>query len=94
MNTKPNHQNNPDRPCCSDPCIGDLFPDMLNLKFNQLNKGRVFGVLLKSAGMGIQDRQVVVDQDVWKQCSTSPNFDRCLQLSMAKLALEEAVLRF
>jgi hypothetical protein len=94
MNTKPKLDYQPDRECCSDPCTGDLFPDMLNLETNRLNKGRVFGVLMESCGVGVQHREVVVNKEAWAECSKSPNFDRCLQFSLAKLALQEAVLRY
>ena len=94
MNTAQKLHYQPDQQCCSGASVGDLFPDMLHLQTNRLNKGRVFGVLVESCGVGVQHRKVVVDRDAWKECSKSPNFDRCLQLSMAKLALQEAVLRF
>lgn len=77
--------------CCSDACTGDLFPDMLHLERNQLNKGRVFGVLLESRGIGIQDRKIVVDKRAWEECLKSPNFRACYDLSMAKLALQQAL---
>ena len=94
MNTTQKFNYQPDRECCSDACMGDLFPDMLRLETNRLNKGRVFGVLVESCGVGVQHREVIVDKDAWEECSKSPNFDRCLQLSMATLALQEALLRF
>jgi len=84
----------PAHSCCKTSAEADLFPDMLHLEINRLNKGRVFGVLVESYGVGVQHREVVVDKDTWTECSKSPNFDRCLQLSMAKLALEETVLRY
>ncbi len=76
--------------CCSDASTGDLFPDMLHLAKNRLNKGRVFGVLLESHGMGIQNRKIVVDKKAWEECAKSPNFRACYDLSIAKLALQQA----
>jgi hypothetical protein len=88
------YENNGNAECCTSDCAGDLFPDMLNLKINRLNKGRVFGLRVESCGIGVQHREIVIDEEAWEKCSKSPNFDRCFQLSMAKLALQQAVLRF
>jgi hypothetical protein len=41
----------------------DLFPEMLHLEINRLNKGCVFGVLVESYGVGMQHREVIVDRD-------------------------------
>lgn len=80
--------------CCGGECSGELFPDLLNLEINKLNRGRVFGVLVESCGVGIQNRKVVIDKQAWERCSQSPGFNRCLELSMAKLALQQALRGF
>lgn len=83
---------NPQDICCAHACLGELFPDLLRLKPNTLNKGRVFGIQIDSCGAGVQGRTVVVDPKAWKACSQSPGFENCLQLSLAKLAAQQAAL--
>ena len=84
----------PAKPCCADPTAADLFPDFLHLQMNALNKGRVFGVYLGSCGIGVQDREVVVDREALVRCSQTPDFRKFLELSVAKLSLEQAVLKY
>lgn len=79
--------------CCSNPGVGDLFPDLLLLEKNVLNRGRVLGVYLAAIGLGVQERRVVEDPKAWKACIESPNFRSCYDLSVAKLHLQEALSR-
>jgi hypothetical protein len=53
--------------------------------------GRVATVVLESCGIGVQERVIIVDEKAWEECVKSPNFRTCYYLSMAKLALQEAV---
>jgi hypothetical protein len=79
--------------CCSNPAMGDLFPDLLLLEKNVLNRGRVLGAYLAASGLGIQERRVVEDPQAWQACIESPNFRSCYDLSLAKLHLQEALRR-
>lgn len=79
------------RPCCETPSAGDFFPDLLRIQLNHLNRGRVFAVLTESHGVGLQNREMIVDQAAWDECVKSPNFRACYDLSMAKLALQQAL---
>ena len=79
---------------CGSVCVGDLFPDFLRLVPNVLNRGRVFSVLIESCGIGTQHKEVVIDEAALKKCRECPDFDRCLQLSMAKLSLQQAVANY
>jgi hypothetical protein len=81
----------PKTECCSAPTQDDLFPSLLHLQPNAVNKGRVFSVHVVSEGLGVQQRKVAVDKDAWLRCSQSPHFDPCLKLAMARLALEAAI---
>ncbi|ODU25227.1 MAG: hypothetical protein ABS95_00420 [Verrucomicrobia bacterium SCN 57-15] len=81
----------PKRECGSGGCLGELFPDFLRLVPNVINRGRVFGVLIESHGLGAQRKEIVRDEAAWKKCLDCSQFDRCLQVSMAKLSLQQAV---
>jgi len=69
-----------DKECCSEPCLGDFFPDFLHLETNRLNKGRLFSVLLESSGIGIPRRAVILDIEALNECRHSLHFDLCLKL--------------
>ena len=57
----------PKQKCCSDAAIGDMFPDLLKLDLNTFNRGRVFSVYIQAAGLGVQERSVLV-QDQTGSC--------------------------
>ena len=77
-----------------DGCLGELFPDFLRLGLNVLNRGRVFGVLIESCGLGPQRKELVMDEVAWNKCLECADFDRCLQVSLAKLSLQNAVAHY
>ncbi len=81
----------PTRPCCATLAAVDLFPDLLNLKTNQINRGRVASVIVESSGLGVRHSEVVVDEQAWDACVKAPHFRACYDLSMAKLALQGAL---
>ncbi|MDN0084959.1 hypothetical protein QU487_19790 [Crenobacter sp. SG2305] len=81
----------PNQPCCGDPSIGDMFPDLLALEPNMINRGRIFSVTIMATGLGVQAREMTVDQAAWVACSRSPHFRSCYDLSLAKLALQQAI---
>lgn len=80
--------------CCDAHCLGTLFPDLLHLETNKTNKGHVYGIRIESYGIGVHRREVTVDEEALAHCQKSPHFDRCLHLSMARLMLQQAALRF
>lgn len=82
---------NPAISCCSAEDTGDLFPDLLCLAPNCINRGRVFSIHLVSHGLGQSKRQLDVDHEAWDRCFSSPGFERSYRLSMAKLALQQAL---
>lgn len=85
----------PATPCCADQTKADLFPSFMNLQMNALNRGRLFSVYLETFGMGaLSDRRIEVDSSALSECMKSPHYSRLLELSLAKLALEQAVLRY
>ena len=73
-------------------CLGTLFPDLLAVHHNGVVRGRVFGVLIESFGIGVQSRKILLDADAWKKCRDCPRYDECYDLSMAKLEFQKAVL--
>lgn len=71
---------------------GDLFPDFLSLENNVINRGRIFSVLVERTGMGVQHRWMGCDSAAWAKCAEKPCFRQCYDMSMAKLALAQALL--
>jgi hypothetical protein len=57
----------PKRECVSGACLGGLFPDFLVLIPNVLHRGRGFGVLIESFGIGVQHKEIVRDEAAWKK---------------------------
>jgi hypothetical protein len=80
------------RPCCESPVDGDLFPDLTRLEFNAENRGRVASIIVESVGIGVQSKAISIDETAWKECIKHPNFRACYDLSMAKVALQQALL--
>jgi len=74
--------------------LGELFPDFPHLIPNVLNRGRAFGVLIESHGIGTQHKEIVRYEAAWKKCLECHEFDRCLQVSLASLTLQKAVSNY
>ena len=76
-------------------CFGKMYPDDLHLRNNEPNKGKVFTVHL-SCSYGVintrRDRQIEVDIDEWDDCQKCPEFESCYKLSLARVALESAIV--
>lgn len=71
-------------------CYGTMFPDFSKLEFNTPNEGKAFTVLVES-GMGISNRQSSVRMEGWDACTECAEYDRCYDLSMAKLLLHQTI---
>lgn len=84
----------PKTKCGSGGCLGELFPNFQRLVPNVINRGRVFGVLLQSHGIGFQRKELIRDEAAWNKCLECSDFDRCLQVSMANLLLQQAVASY
>lgn len=82
----------PSRPSCESPAAGDFFPDLLHLVKNVENRGRVASIFIESMGIGIQDYRMTIDEAAWNECVTRPNFRACYDLSMARMAMQQAML--
>ena len=83
----------PAHPCCDTPSLADFFPDLLRLDHNVENRGRVASIFIESLGIGIQSHRLTIDEKAWSECVKHPNFRACYDLSMARLALQEAILK-
>jgi len=46
---------------------------------------------VENIGMGIQRRELTVKPEAWDECVICPEYQACYDLSMAKLALHEAL---
>ncbi len=82
----------PARPCCESPAAADFFPDLLRLEPNVENRGRVASIFIEHMGVGDQKLRLTTDDAAWNECVQHPNFRACYDLSMAKLALQHAML--
>lgn len=95
MNEKPSLPEalhfDPARPCCESPAAADLFPDLLHLKTNQSNRGRVATIVMESRGIGVQRSELIVNNKAWEECVKTPHFRACYDLSVAKLALQSSL---
>ena len=49
-------------------------------------------IFIESVGIGDQDRRLTIDEAAWNECVKHPNFRACYDLSMARLAMEKALL--
>lgn len=78
-----------DRPSC----YGTMFPDLDRLEYNAPRRGRAFAVLVTSQGIGVQSREVSVDEGAWEACQRCAVFRSCYDLCMAVLALRESLAR-
>ena len=74
-------------------CYGRLLPDFEHLRYNRPTDGRAFRVFVESIGVGTQRRELTFKEDGWAQCVQCPDYRTCYDLSMAKLALHEALAR-
>ena len=84
---------NPARPCCESPAAADLFPDLMRLDHNVENRGRVASIYIESVGIGDQSHRLTTDAEAWSACVQHPNFRACYDLSMARLAMQQAMLK-
>ncbi len=72
-------------------CYGKLFPDFGHLDFNRPTEGKAFRVFVENIGLGRQRRELTVKLEAWDECVACPEYHPCYDLSMAKLALHEAL---
>ena len=74
-------------------CYGQLFPDLDRLEPNRPCRGKVFTVLIRSAGVGVQSRDLTVDEAQWETCQACPWYRSCYDLGSARLSLWDVVQR-
>lgn len=67
-----------------------MFPDLSSVLFNTPREGKAFTLLVESSGFGITDRHSSVKMEEWDACAECPSYDRCYDLSIAKLLLHQA----
>jgi hypothetical protein len=73
------------------PCYGTMFPDLDRIELNKPLCGQAFEVTVQSHGIGVSARQIKVLPDGWEQCTQCEQYRNCYDLSMAKLALQNAL---
>ncbi len=83
------------RPAHTKPGSAKMFRDDLprfgGLGLNTSTKGQVFTVTLRSQGIGIQSKEIATDLEAWEQCEECEQFRSCYDLSVGRLALENAI---
>jgi hypothetical protein len=72
-------------------CYGTMFPDLDDLAYNIPCRGKALTVLVARSGIGVQVSDVQVDLAAWEACQQCPSYAPCYDLSMAKLALRQAL---
>jgi hypothetical protein len=77
----------PTRPAC----YGGMFPDLTRLEHNVPCRGQALTVELRSAGIGVQRRELRVDDQAWDRCAACPDYRTCYDLGLAKLMLRGAI---
>ncbi len=80
----------PDKPAC----YGAMFPDVTRLEYNRPCKGKAFSALLSSQGVGVQSRELTVDEAEWDACQRCPVYRSCYDLCLALLSIWTALERF
>ena len=53
--------------------------------------GSVFTVVLQSVGVGVQSREVRVDEEKWRACEACPHYRQCYDLSAGTFMVRQAV---
>ncbi len=74
-------------------CYGRLLPDFEHLNYNKPTEGKAFRVFVENIGAGRQRREEEVKPEAWDECAACAEFHPCYELSMAKLALHQALAR-
>ena len=74
-------------------CFGKLYPDLEQLEFGASIRGKVFRVTVTTLGPGHRDRKLEFDMPEWENCQRCEDFRNCLDLSNAKLNLQQALAR-
>ncbi len=72
-------------------CYGKMFPDFTRLKRKGRLEGQAFAALVTGSGTGAQGRSLEVKREAWEKCVACPDYRTCYELSMAKLALHQAL---
>jgi hypothetical protein len=70
-------------------CYGTMFPDLSKVLSNTPREGKAFTLLVESSGFGITDRHSAVRMEQWDACTECPSYERCYDLSVAKLMLHQ-----
>ncbi len=68
-----------------------MLPDLAHLKPNEPTHGKAFQVLVEQIGVGRQRREVSIKAAEWEACVACPDYRSCYDLSMATLALQNAI---
>ena len=74
-------------------CYGSMFPDLGGLDLNCPCRGKAFTALVTSQGIGVQSRNLEVNEAEWDACQACPVYRSCYGLCMAKLGLNGALAR-
>ena len=72
-------------------CYGLMFPDVIQLQYNEPNHSKVATIEVQRHGIGIQQRSLSIDQQQWEICLTCGRFEDCYKLSIAKLMMQQTL---
>lgn len=68
-----------------------IIPDFERLNHNKPTDGKAFRVFVEKIGCGTQRRELAVKPEAWDECIVCPDYRSCYDLSMARLALHDAL---
>ena len=74
-------------------CFGVIYPDLSSIQLNKTLAGKVFKVRFNSLGVVPQAPSIECDIAKWEECQNCEHYQSCLDLSNAKLAMQQAVRR-
>ena len=72
-------------------CLGTMYPDLAEFRFNQELAGKVFRMKVSTIGPGHRDRHLEIDEKAWKECQACEFYRSCFDLSNARLAMQQAM---
>ncbi len=72
-------------------CYGALLPDLSRLESNKPAVGKALGGQIRNPGIVAQSPEIKVDAQAWEECQACKHYRSCYDLSMAKLALRQAM---
>jgi hypothetical protein len=72
-------------------CYGKMFPSVVEMAYNKMIIGKVFGYEVNYSGQVADKRSATVDREAWQKCLECCDLDGCYRLSTGTMIMELAV---